>query len=130
MSGSAIDECGNAQSFRDELVQESEPLCAELYIHNAQPGDVSAWLVVAGDETLLHRIAAGHEDDRDRCCRALGGKRRCCAERCDNDGHATPDQVRDHFRQPLFLAVRIPVFDGYVAAFDVASFAQAFVKCC
>ena len=37
MSGSAIDECGNAQSFRDELVQESEPLCAELYILMLSP---------------------------------------------------------------------------------------------
>ena len=72
-------------------MQKAEPFSAELNAHSAQPGDVAAWSVEAGDETILHRIAAGHENDRDRCCRALGGTHRCRAERRDNDSDATPD---------------------------------------
>ena len=57
-------------------MHEPEPLCTKLYAHNAQPGDVATWPVEAGDEALLHRIGAGHENNRDRCRRAFGGKRR------------------------------------------------------
>src|SRR5262249_51702730 len=107
-----INERGDTLGFGDEFMEEPEPLSAQLYVHKTQSSNVSAWPVIARHETRLRRIGVAHENDWDCCCRVLGGKRSGRAERSNNDGDATLDQVRHQLRQAIFLGVRIAVFDG------------------
>jgi hypothetical protein len=88
------------------------------------PGDVTARPVEACHETLLDRIDASGEDDRDgrsRClrrlhCRFAAGRR--------NDGNRPPHEFRRHRRQPIVLADRKVILDGHVPTLDVAAFRQ------
>ena len=77
----------------------------------------------------MHRIGAGHENNRDHRRGALSGKRRRRAEWRNDDSHVTLDQIRHQLWQPISVGVRMAVFDGYIATLDVAGFAQTFAEC-
>ncbi len=89
--------------------------------------DVAARAVEAGDKAEPDRVGGQLKDDRNRRGRCLGGKRRRSGGR-GNHGHLATDQIGRHRRQPIVLALRPAIFDRYVAAIDVAGFAQPFEK--
>ena len=45
-----------------------------------------------------------------------------------DDVHPTAHQISRKFRQPIVITSRPPVFNGYIAILDVASFAQPLLK--
>src|SRR5262245_21962898 len=58
-----IDQHGNAQRVRQQVMQESEPLGRKLRVQGGDTGDVPARTVKVGDETDFHRIGSDAEDD-------------------------------------------------------------------
>jgi hypothetical protein len=109
-------------------MQEPKPLSPKVLAYLVDAGDVAARSVEARNETVLNRVIAGPEDDRNGRGRGLGGESRR-APRCDNDGHSTADQIGRQFLQPFCSrAVCEAVFDGHVPAFDKAGFAQPFAE--
>jgi hypothetical protein len=65
---------------------------------------------------------------RQGCGRSLG-REYCRGRGSDEDGHLAADQIGGQLRQPIaFVAFCEAVFDGHIAAFDIAHFAQAFAE--
>jgi hypothetical protein len=122
-----IDEQGHDARRGDQLVQQLQPLRRCLHVRLGHARDIAARPAKAGDETEPDWVAARFEDDRNgRGCR-LCRKRRGSAGR-GNHGNLTMNQIGRHRRQPIILAFRPTVFDRYVLAIYVTSFAQPFEK--
>ena len=84
--------------------------------------------IEARDETHLHGIAGGVENDRDSRGRGLRCKCRCAAQRSD-DGDLPAHQIGRQVHQPRVVILRPAEVDRHVATFTVAGFVQAFVEC-
>src|SRR5262249_41743196 len=67
-----IDQHANAYGSRLQFMQQPKWFCPKLRRNEGDTGDVAARPVETGDEAELNRVAAGGEDDRDRCSRRLG----------------------------------------------------------
>ena len=89
-------------------------------------GGAAARPVEAGDEPNFDRVVGGEEDDWDRSGRRFGwlrGRAICC-----HHGDLTADQIGCQCRQSIIMTLRPAIFDGDVAAFDIAGFAQSLVE--
>jgi hypothetical protein len=118
-----IDEHGKARGSRQQLVQEPEPLCRKLHANVADPGEIAARPVEAGNEAQFYRVGASNEDNGNRRGRRLGCERRGGAGWRDDDCHSTADQIGGQFRQSIVVILRPSVFDSHVLAVVVAGFA-------
>jgi hypothetical protein len=109
------------------LAQQLQPLRHQLVDQEAHAGEVAAGPVEAGDEAQLDRVAAGHEDNRKRRRRRLGGE---CRGGRVRDEHAdlTANQIGRQGRQSIKLPLRGTVLDCHVLAFDEAILLQALAK--
>jgi hypothetical protein len=83
---------GDSRKPRDGIVQKLELLGHDVWLHRAQPGNVTARAGEAGDKSGSDRIAARRHDDRDRAGRLLDGPGRLFALRHD-DVHPELDEV-------------------------------------
>jgi hypothetical protein len=106
-------------------VQQLQPLGAELGTEEVDPRDVAGRPIEAGDNTLLDRIAASQEHDRDRAGRRLCGQSRIAASRGKDHGRLAAHKIGCERRQSIVLVFRKTVFDRYVAAFNVTGLTQA-----
>ena len=86
--GGSLDTCSGYTStadhggLRHQLMQQSRAASAtSSAVESGDAGNVAARPVEAGDQTVLDRIAAGLEHDRNRRGRRLGGKGRSGAAR-------------------------------------------------
>src|SRR6516225_4808405 len=70
-----INKHGEACGIRKQLVQKTEPLRGNIYIHKSDTSNVAARSIQAGDEASLDRIASSAENDRNRHGRSLGRHR-------------------------------------------------------
>src|SRR5262245_56468817 len=86
--------------------------------------DVAAWLVEAGDEAELDRVAAAHEDDRYGRRRRLGRNARWGVGRGDHR-HLPVYQISHEIRQSIVLVFRPAILDRHTLTLDVAAFAHA-----
>src|SRR5262245_26239840 len=77
---------------------------------------------------MLHRINAGHEDDRNGRGGGLCCKYRAEGACCDDDGRLTMDQIFRQRRQPVVATLRPAIFDRHVLTLDVAGFGQALTE--
>ena len=123
-----IDEERKARGFRNKLVQEPEALGPKLPAKTRDPVALppgrlrlATRPVVTGSPVALKTIGivAGCGFDRERRIQGC----------CDDDAHSAADKLGRQFRHPTTFIVRPGVFDGHVAALDVARFAQAFAEC-
>ena len=80
-----IDEHANHGRRRDQFVHQLQPLRPQLRAEIAEPGDVAARLIEAGDKAHHDRITIAHEDDRNR------RRRRPC--RLATDPRRRPDMT-------------------------------------
>src|SRR5262249_44427425 len=90
--------------------------------------DVSARSAETGDKPLLHRIARGHKQDRNRRCCGFCRERWRCPAASGNDTNATAYQVRRQLRQNIVSSVSPTKFDRDVVPFDIAAFTQTLTK--
>jgi hypothetical protein len=91
-------------------------------------GEVAARPIEARDQTGLDRVVASAEDDRNLRGRGFGRAYRQRAAGRRNHADSAADQIRCQFRQSIVIIVRPAVLDHYIAALDVAGFAQAFAE--
>ena len=122
-----VDDESDGRCLRQQLVHQLQPFRPEFHVQLSCAGHVAAGPRQVGDEAEAYRIARGGKDNRDRC------GRRFCSERrrrtcCGNHGDMTPYQIGSEFRQPIVMAVRPPVFDQDVLAFDEAHLVQTAAK--
>src|SRR6516165_6746166 len=117
------DERGKARSSRQQVMQQLKPFCRERLIDVSDAGDLAARPVEARHKTVLNRVEAGPEDDRNGGGRCLGHVRQYRVG-CDNHASATGYQISREFAQPLTPINGIDrhraVFDSHIAAFDEA----------
>src|SRR5262249_13487496 len=80
------------------------------------------------DETILARVPARCEDDRNCGRRRLGreyGRKRAC----ENHSHLTANQVGRKLWQSIVLILRPTIFDRHVLALDKSGFLEALAEC-
>ena len=119
---------GDDRGVGNELVQQLQSLRREQIGEESDARDIAARPVEARDKSVLDRVAAETEDDRDRCGRRLGRERRDRSD-CGDHGHLTADQIGRQRRQPIILPIGRAEFDRHVPALDEAGFAQALAEC-
>src|SRR5262249_50463702 len=120
---------GIARRLRDNLLQQPEPLRPKLRTQEGYARDIAARPAQAHDEPDRDRVLAGRKDDWDGRGRGFGGLCRNGPAARNDDSNSAANQVGRQFRQPIVVVVRRAKFDGDVAAFDVAGFAQALAEC-
>jgi hypothetical protein len=107
------------------LAQGFELLCPQRIDQEADPGDIAARPIQAGDKPQLDRIATDCNEDGNGCRAWLScDGRRNSAHRHDERDLVT-DQLGCKRRQSIILLLRPAVFERNVSALDVASFLQA-----
>src|SRR6516165_5968756 len=120
-----IDQHGNPNGLRHQLVQKCQPLRTQLSCEKIDAGQVSARPGEAGDETELDGVFADAEDDRDRRGRSFGGKRSSVAGWRGDNGDTTTHEVSHERRKAIELALKPVVLHRYVLALDIAGFVKA-----
>ena len=120
------DRCG----VWNELAQETKPLRPDIGGQQADPGEIAARLIQAGDEAIPDRIAGGRENDRDcgRCC--LGSLRWSGASRRDNNVDSALDEIGRQRSKPVVLALGRAVRDRDVLAFEITGLLEALEERC
>jgi hypothetical protein len=109
-------------------MQQTESLDPNLGVPVADPGDVAAWPIDAGNETDLHRVSRRTEHDWNARCRRFGRERGYVAAWRGDHGYLAADQIGRQFRQPVLFIARLAELECHVAAFDVADLAQPFAE--
>jgi hypothetical protein len=104
----------------DELLQDLQPLAADVARLGAHPGDVGAGSAQACDQSRADRVPDGREYDRDRrgC-----GLRRLCRERPhprDQQVRAGANGICCQLRQPLRSAFSGAVVKNHIVSLAVA----------
>ena len=100
-----IDEHGNTNGLRHQLMQECQPLGGHFLDEKIDAGGVAARPGEAGYKTKLDRVLTDAEHDRDRGGRSFGRDRSGDAALRGDDGHTTADQVSHQRRQVIELAL-------------------------
>src|SRR5262245_43571449 len=80
-----------------------------------------------GDKTVLDRVLADGEDDRDRRSCTFGRDRGHVAE-CRDDCHLSANQISQQSWKTIVLALQPVVLDADVLSFDVAGFVEGFAE--
>src|SRR5262249_60608349 len=86
---------------------------------------VAARPVEARDVAHLDRVPGSREHDRNVFGRRHGGHYRSATSRRGDHVDLAADQISRQGRQAIEPVLRKTVLDGYVAAIDIAGFAQA-----
>jgi hypothetical protein len=97
-------------AVRNELVQQAHPLRREQVREKRRTRNVGTWPTEAGDKSVLDRVAAETEHNRNGRSRLLG------RERCDgcggsNHGHLTLYEFGGECRQSVVFPIRPAIFD-------------------
>ena len=89
---------------------------------------IATWPIEALDQSVLDRVAAARENNRN--CRRCRLRRPCRLGPAGRDDHVylAANQISRQCRQPIVLALCPTVFDRQIFAFDVAGFAQALAE--
>src|SRR5262249_24718164 len=95
-----------ARKAIDQLAHELDAFTRNLDGAEVDASKVAARPVEAGDEAMLHRINAGHEDDRNGRGGGLCCKYRAEGACYDDDGRLTMDQIFRQRRQPVVATLR------------------------
>jgi len=123
-----IDQRGNPNGLRHELVQQPQPLGHDLRDENIYAGRVAARPGKAGDKTELDGVFADAEDNRDRRGCSFGRLGSKGAAGRGDHGHATADEVGHQSRQTVVFAAQPMILHRHVFALDVPDFVEAFAK--
>ena len=113
----------DARRRRDDLLDELQPLRAEVRRNNGVAGDVAARMRKALHQSGPHRIADQDHDDRDGRCGGLGGAARRRAIGHDHVDRQTR-QIGRRCRKPPGIAVGAAIFESDGLSFDIARLAQ------
>src|SRR5262249_26939288 len=118
---------GDTTEGGNHFLKKLEPLGSDLREKERRPREISARPSEIGHETGRYRIARDGHDNGYRGCRLFrySGWR---GSFCDNNIDLEPDQVASEDRQPVVVAVGIPVYDGDVPAVDIAEGTQRLPK--
>src|ERR1700730_10046827 len=87
----------------------------------AHARNIAAWTVEAGDKSILARVAAGHEDDRNRRRCSLGRKRRDRVAGRSDHGHLATHKIGRKRRQTIVATLGEAILDRHCLALDVTS---------
>jgi hypothetical protein len=123
-----IDQHGNSNGLRHQLVQKCQPLRSQLVREKIDSRQVSARPGEAGDKTELDGIFADAEDDRDCRGRSFGHPGSIVAGGRGNNGHAPTHKVSHERWKAIEVALQPVVLDRYVLALDVAGFVEALAE--
>src|SRR5262249_35597788 len=117
----------NANTSRDQVVHELQPLRLKLDVEVRHAGDVAARLIEASYKSVLHRIIAVGKDNRDSCGSRPGGQG-CRGTHSSNDHYPVPYQISYQCLEAVVSTLSPVVFDHDVVPLNVARFAQAFAE--
>ena len=124
--GGGIDERGKDRGRRHQFVQQFEPLRPQLHAQIGDTGEIAAGPGEARNKAKLHRIAG---DKKTIGIVAVAVFAALTAGPFDAiTATRARDKIGGQGRQPIVVAVRPAIFDGDVAALDIAGFAQALVE--
>jgi hypothetical protein len=110
------------------LQQQLQALRPQLAAEEGHPRDIAAARIEARHQAGIDRIAADHEDDRNRRRRLLGGHRTEGDPATHDHGHLPGRQIGRQRRQPIILVLRPSVFDGHILPVDIAGLPQALAE--
>src|SRR6516225_8538834 len=116
-----IDQNGNADGSRQQLVQEPKLLRADRRRHEADTGYVATRTIEAGDETHLDGVAPADENDWDCRGRCLSRSCRRSVGRSDHC-HLTAYQIGCKIGKLVVLVLRPAILNRHILALDVATF--------
>src|SRR5256885_3644094 len=102
-----------------------KPLWKQRDAEEANAREVATRPGKTGDETSRDRIVVAYEDDWDGRCRAFGCHCHSGAAAGRDYVNLTADEISDHCRQPIIVALREAVFECHVLPLDVANCAQS-----
>src|SRR5262249_52596040 len=91
--------------------------------------NIAAGTVEAGDKSILDRVAADHEYDRNRRRCSLGRKRRDRVAGRSDHGHLATHKIGRKRRQTIVVTLGKAILDRHCLALDEASFFQPLAKC-
>src|SRR5262249_25857405 len=119
---------GDNAGSRHKLAQQFQPLRHQLPEEQSYSSDIPARPAETGDETILDRVTARCEDDRNCGCRRFGreyGRKRACG----HHSHLPATQVGRKLWQSIVLILRPTIFDRHVPALDKSGFLEALAEC-
>src|SRR5262249_32197236 len=123
-----IDQHGNPNGLRHQLVQKCQPLRTQLIRKKIDSRQVATRLGEAGDKAELHRVVADAEDDRDGRGRSFGHLGGIVAGWRGDDGYTTTHEVSHERRKAIEFALQPMVVHHYVLSLDVARFVEALAE--
>ena len=91
-------------------------------------GEITARSIQACDQSGFDRIGSGLKDDRYRRGGGLSRQIRGEIVACGNNGYLTANEILGQFGQSIVVIFGPAIFDHYIAAGIVASFAQALLE--
>ena len=109
---------------RHGLFQNLNPLADEFGSQNRGPGDISAWSSKVCHKSCSHGVTNANHDNWNCGCRLPRRSRRRRAI-YDEDVHRQRGKFTRGLPQSIKIALRETVFDGDVAALDVAKIVEA-----
>src|SRR5262249_24488348 len=112
-----------------QLAQQFQPLRHQLPEEQSYSSDIPARPAETGDETILDRVTARCEDDRN-CGRRRFGREYARKRACEHHSHLTANQVGRKLWQSIVLITRPAVLDRYVLTLEIAGVIQALAKRC
>ena len=118
----------NARGCGHHLTQEFQPFCRQFNSEKTDPCQIAFRSGEAGDKTVLHRVVANTEDDRDRRGCRFGRQRRSHTLGYCDHGDLPANQIGRQLRQPMDLILGPAVQDRNVLALDIAGVFQALAK--
>src|SRR5262245_34229886 len=110
-------------------MQQLQPLRRDLIAQGSNAGQIAAGPAQAGNQPKCDRIGPGHKYDRNGCRRRLRRSRARNAAERRNDVDLPASPFGGQPRQSIVVALRPPIFNRQVLAFDIAGLAQACSKC-
>src|SRR5262249_19935090 len=116
-----------AREARDALLEQLEPLSAELWIYRAQSSDVPAWAGQGGDESRADRVVVDGHHNGDRRRRLSGHASRLRTSR-DDDIDVRLHQLGCCLARQVEFAVSPSVINQDVSALDVTEIAKTLLQ--
>src|SRR5262245_19449383 len=121
---------GNQRSTGNKFVQQAKPFADDQHVEPTHSRDIAARPVEATHESLVNRIAASREHDRNRFCHCHRSQYRSATSRRDDHVDLAADQIGRQDRQAIEPILRKTVLDRHVAAIDIAGFTQTTAERC